>query len=42
MVGGGPARFVVAKDVKNNTITVGTEEELSLFSSQCTLTDWVG
>lgn len=42
MVGGGPARFVVAKDVKNNTITVGTEEELSLFSSSCTLTDWVG
>ena len=41
-IGGGPALFVVAKDVKNNTITVGVEDELQLFSSTCTLTDWVG
>jgi tRNA-uridine 2-sulfurtransferase len=42
MVGGGPALFVIAKDVKNNTITVGTEKELELYSKECTLTDWVG
>ncbi len=41
-VGGGPALFVVAKDVKNNTITVGTEADLALFSSTCTLTDYIG
>jgi tRNA-uridine 2-sulfurtransferase len=41
-VGGGPALFVVAKDVKNNTITVGTEADLALFSCRCTLTDWIG
>lgn len=41
-VGGGPALFVVARDVKNNTVTVGTEADLALFSSSCTLTDWIG
>jgi tRNA-specific 2-thiouridylase len=41
-VGGGPARFVIAKDVKKNTITVGTEDDLGLYSSQCILTDWIG
>jgi tRNA-uridine 2-sulfurtransferase len=33
---------VIAKDVKNNTITVGTEDDLGLYSSQCMLTDWIG
>jgi tRNA-uridine 2-sulfurtransferase len=41
-VGGGPALFVVAKDTKNNTITVGTEADLALFASTCTLMDWLG
>lgn len=41
-VGGGPALFVVAKDTHANTITVGNEHDLALFSSSCTLTDWVG
>ena len=39
-IGGGPALVVLKKDTKNNTITVGTEEELSLFSSHCTLVEW--
>ncbi|MDD2693797.1 MAG: tRNA 2-thiouridine(34) synthase MnmA [Candidatus Gracilibacteria bacterium] len=41
-VGGGPALFVIGKNIKENTITVGTEAELSLFSKNCTLSDWVG
>ena len=41
-IGGGPALFVIAKDTVNNTITVGGEVDLDLFSSSCTLTDWVG
>ena len=41
-VGGGPALFVVAKDTKNNTITVGSEDDLNLYASLCHLTDWVG
>jgi tRNA-uridine 2-sulfurtransferase len=38
---GGPALFVIAKDTKINTITVGYEDELKLFSNTCTLTDWI-
>lgn len=41
-VGGGPALFVVAKDVKKNTITVGNEDELLLYKSECTLIEWSG
>lgn len=41
-MGGGPALFVVARDVKNNTVTVGTEADLALFSSSCSITDWIG
>ncbi len=41
-VGGGPALFVIAKDVKNNTITVWTEAELALYTSSCTLGEWTG
>jgi tRNA-specific 2-thiouridylase len=40
-IGGGPALVVLKKDTKNNTITVGTEEELSLFSTKCYLSDWI-
>lgn len=39
-VGGGPALFVVVKDIANNTITVGTETELELYSSELTALDW--
>ncbi len=39
-VGGWSALFVVAKDVKNNTITVWDESALSLYSTNCTLTGW--
>lgn len=41
-IGGGPALFVVAKDVVKNTITVGTADDLALFSKQCELQDYVG
>lgn len=41
-IGGGPALVVLKKDTKNNTITVWTEEELSLFSQECMLSDWIG
>lgn len=39
-VGGGPALFVIAKDIASNTITVGTETELELYSSELTAIDW--
>ncbi len=38
----GPALFVIDKDVKHNTITVWNESEISLFSSDCRLTEWIG
>ncbi len=41
-IGGGPALFVVAKNTKDNTITVGTDHDLQLYSSSCILTDWIG
>lgn len=41
-IGGGPALFVIAKDTKNNTITVGTDADLALFSSQCEIIDYTG
>lgn len=41
-VGGGPALFVIGKNIRENTVTVGTEAELSLFSNHCVLSDWVG
>ena len=28
--------------MKTNTITVGTEDDLRLFSSACRLIDWIG
>jgi len=39
-VGGGPALFVIAKDAVSNTITVGTEAELELYSSELAAIDW--
>ena len=41
-IGGGPALFVVAKDTEKNTITVGTAEDLALFSKKCEILDFVG
>lgn len=40
MVGGGPALFVVHKDIKTNTLTVGTEEEFALYSRELIIKDW--
>jgi tRNA-uridine 2-sulfurtransferase len=39
---GGPALFVIAKDTQKNTITVGSEDELALYSKSTLLTEWVG
>lgn len=39
-IGWGPALFVVSKDIAKNTITVGTEKELELYSSELTAVDW--
>jgi tRNA-specific 2-thiouridylase len=39
-IGGGEALFVVAKDVANNRIVVGTAEERELFSNRLVLSDW--
>lgn len=39
-IGGGPALFVIAKDIPHNTITVGTEAELELYSRELTAIDW--
>ncbi len=41
-VGGGPALFVLSKDTKNNTITVGNASELSLYQHECTIGNWIG
>ncbi|MBP8016558.1 tRNA 2-thiouridine(34) synthase MnmA [Candidatus Gracilibacteria bacterium] len=39
-VGGGPALFVIKKDVIKNTITVGTEKELELYSDRLIANTW--
>lgn len=39
-IGGGPALYVVGKDVKQNRLIVGTKDELQLFSSSCLVTSW--
>ena len=39
-IGGGPALFVIGKDIANNTITVWSESELELYSSELTAIDW--
>lgn len=40
-VGWWPALVVIHKDTVANTITVGTEAELALFVSECTISDWI-
>ena len=40
MIGGGPALFVVHKDIETNTLTVGTAEEFALYSNTLELKDW--
>ena len=40
-VGWWPALVVIHKDTVANTITVGTEAELALFASECTISDWI-
>jgi tRNA-specific 2-thiouridylase len=37
-VGGGPALFVLEKDVQNNVIIVWTEDDKNLFKKTCRLT----
>lgn len=37
----GPALFVIDKNIKYNTVTVGNESDLKLFSSECTLIDCI-
>ena len=39
-LGGGPARYVVSRDIKRNVLTVGTKYDLSLNSKQLTASDW--
>ena len=40
-VGWWPARFVVAKDVQNNTITVGWEGDINLYQDRLIATEWI-
>lgn len=40
-IGGWAALFVIAKDTKNNTITVWKAEDLALFSKKCEIFDYV-
>ena len=37
-VGGGPALYVIEKNVETNTLFVGTEDDPRLFQNSCTLT----
>ena len=37
-MGGGPALYVVEKDVATNTLYVGNEDDPRLFRDTCTLT----
>jgi tRNA-specific 2-thiouridylase len=41
-VWGGPPLFVISKNTKENTITVGNESELTLYSNECLITNWEG
>lgn len=42
-MGGGPALYVIEKDVDTNTIIVGAETEERLFRTQCAVSDlnWI-
>lgn len=39
-IGGGPALFVIQKNVLQNTITVGSESTLQLFHTVCIGKEW--
>lgn len=39
-VGGGPALYVIKKDLVNNVLTVGPKESLELYKTEIILTDW--
>ncbi len=39
-IGGGPALYVIDKDLKKNRLIVGTEHELELFKKEITVSDW--
>jgi tRNA-specific 2-thiouridylase len=39
-VGGGPALYVIKKDLVNNILTVGPKESLELYTTEINLTDW--
>ncbi|MDD2487022.1 MAG: tRNA 2-thiouridine(34) synthase MnmA [Candidatus Gracilibacteria bacterium] len=39
-IGGGPALFVIKKDVEKNEIIVGNENELELYSNSLTASKW--
>ncbi len=38
-VGGGPALYVLEKNIENNTLVVGVEDDERLFHTSCTLVD---
>ncbi len=39
-IGGGPALYVIDKDLKKNRLVVGTEHQLQLFKKEITVSDW--
>ena len=39
-VGGGPALYVIKKDLEENILTVGPKESLALYSEEIDLIDW--
>jgi tRNA-uridine 2-sulfurtransferase len=39
-IGGGPALYVIAKDLDNNKLIVGPRESLELYTQEIKVTDW--
>lgn len=39
-VGGGPALYVIKKDLANNILTVGPQEAMELYKKELLVTDW--
>lgn len=39
-VGGGPALYVIDKDIKKNRLVVGTEDQVQLFKKEIMVSDW--
>lgn len=39
-LGGGPARYVIAKDIKNNRLIVGEGDDLALYSKRLKASKW--